>query len=435
MSIGEILAARAAKIKEADLVAQAGDGMTEEQKSKVDSLLAEAADLKSQADKIQADADRIARLDAARADLPAPAIPAGARSHIQIEDKKTDPLFGFKSAQEMLLAVIQHGRGFKMDTRLAPLMATAGSDEQSGMADAYGGFLMPTAMLPGLLSVPAEGDPLAGLVQNVPMTSPRVLIDARVDKNHTSSVSGGLIVYRREQTQSVTAKRMAIEQIQLNAASLMGVAYATEEILRDSPVSFAALLTAGFRDEFGAKLMDERLNGSGVGQFMGILNSPALITVAKESGQAADTIVFNNVLKMRARAWGYQRCVWIANHDTLPQLAVMTLPVGTGGIPVFIASANPDIPDILFGRPIIFTEFAKTVGDKGDIMLCNWSQFLEGTYEPMQSASSIHVRFVEHEQCFKFWLRNAGRPWWTAALTPKHSSATLSPFVTLAERA
>ena len=53
----------------------------------------------------------------------------------------------------------------------------------------------------------------------------------------------------------------------------------------------------------------------------------------------------------------------------------------------------------------------------------------------MASAESIHVRFLTHGRSLKFWLRNAGMPWWNAPLTPKKGTNTLSPFVTLAERA
>jgi hypothetical protein len=34
-----------------------------------------------------------------------------------------------------------------------------------------------------------------------------------------------------------------------------------------------------------------------------------------------------------------------------------------------------------------------------------------------------------------FWLRSPmGQPWWRSALTPKRSSATMSPFVVLETR-
>jgi hypothetical protein len=89
---------------------------------------------------------------------------------------------------------------------------------------------------------------------------------------------------------------------------------------------------------------------------------------------------------------------------------------------------------MLLGRPLYFTEYTQTLGTAGDVILVNWSQFLEGNYQPMQSAESIHVRFVNHERTFKFWLRNAGQPWWRSALTPIYSSSLLSPFVAVAAR-
>src|SRR5690606_33967617 len=136
--------------------------------------------------------------------------------------------------------------------------------------------------------------------------------NARVDKNHAASVSGGFQVYRRKETQTVAASRMEHEQVELKANALFGVAYATEELLSRSLVSFIALLDAGFSDEFNAKLVNERLNGTGVGEFEGVLKSPAKITVAKENGQAAATIVKENIDNMRTRCWRYGSAVWMA---------------------------------------------------------------------------------------------------------------------------
>ena len=266
------------------------------------------------------------------------------------------------------------------------------------------------------------------------MTSPSVRINARTDKNHTSSVSGGLTVTRRAETQTQAASRMATEQIMLEATALFGLSYATEEILQDSPVSFAALIQQGFADQFQAHLIDERLNGTGVGEFEGILKSPCLVTVTKETGQAADSIVYANIIKMRARCWRYSDAVWLYNHDCLPTLQQLALPLGTAGVPMWQNSAREGEPDMLLGRPAIASEYCATVGDVGDLILGVWSEYLEGTYEPMQSDESVHVRFVNHERTFKFWMRNAGKVWWRSALTPKKSADTLSPFVVLAAR-
>jgi HK97 family phage major capsid protein len=156
--------------------------------------------------------------------------------------------------------------------------------------------------------------------------------------------------------------------------------------------------------------------------------------VAKEVGQPADTITYRNVLDIRARCWGYSKAVWIANHDTMPQLMLLNQAVGTGGLPVWQPSAREDHPDMLLGRPLVFSEYAKTLGDQGDIGCYNWGEYLEGTLQPMQQEESVHVRFVNNEHAFKFWLRNAGQPWWKSALTPVYSANKLSPFVVLDSR-
>ncbi len=259
-----------------------------------------------------------------------------------------------------------------------------------------------------------------------------VEIDARTDKDHTTSVSGGLTVSRKAETSAAVASRMEFEKVTLHARGLFGVAYSTRELLTRTPRAFAAILSAGFRDQFASHLINERINGTGAGEFLGFMKSPCLATVAKESAQVADTIVTANILKMRARAWGYQNAVWLANHDTIPQLGQLQ---GGDNAHIYMPSMREDIPDILLGRPIVFTEYMETLGDLGDIACCNFTQYLEGTLTPLMGEESIHVRFLEHENTFKFWLENDGAPWWRAGLTPKKGAATLSPFVALAARA
>jgi HK97 family phage major capsid protein len=93
-----------------------------------------------------------------------------------------------------------------------------------------------------------------------------------------------------------------------------------------------------------------------------------------------------------------------------------------------------DRPDMLLGRPIFYTEFCQTLGTVGDLVLGNWSQYLEGTLQGPDFQESIHVRFTTNERTFRVTVRNDGQPWWKTALTPKKSTITLSPFVTLATR-
>jgi len=370
------------------------------------------------------------------------------QAQAETPNAKKDPKRGFDDHKDYLFAVMQFGitGGRVCDPRLKPLaaiqrtgvpqkggpFAAAGSDEAGVYSDPHGGFLVPVGVAPGILSVAPEDDPLAAFITNVPMMSPTIKYNARVDKDHSSSVSGGLTVSRKPETADATSSRMVFEQVTLTANAEYGLAFATEEILQDSPQSFVAILQAGFRDEYVAAAMKERLNGTGVGEREGVLKTACRIDVAKEAGQAADTIVKENIDKMESRCWKYLRAVWIANHNTRPQLKSLVQVVGTGGnaVPYFTREGGGEM---LSGRPIFFSEFASSIGDLGDIILGVWSEYLEGQYQTEQFAESIHVRFVSGERAFRFYRRNDGRPWWRSALTPNKGS-TLSPFVSLAAR-
>lgn len=340
-----------------------------------------------------------------------------------------DPKRGFNTPQEFFKAIFDTSRSGKItDERLKSL--AAGSDEHGIYTNPNGGFLVPEGFLSDLDMTTWEGDPTAGMTKNVPMQVPKLSFHSRVDKNHSTSVSGGLRVYRRAETQTVASSRIVTEKINLEASELMGIGYATNELLTYSPISIAALLSEGFGDEFGSRLLQEKLRGTGVGEFLGILNSDALITVSKKSGQTAATVIYENLLAMRSRIWRRSSSVWLYNADVEPQLATMTDPSGRL---IWQAGATEGSPDRLLGLPMYPTEHCSALGTVGDIVLADFSQYLVGTLTGIQSDSSVHVRFLENETAFKFWLSNAGAPWWNSVLTPKNGT-TKSPFVTLETR-
>jgi HK97 family phage major capsid protein len=383
------------------------------------------------------------------------------RLHDRVTD---DPACGFGSPRDFLSAVMDERQAEHVDSvgdhRLRPLATrgigelafmlplaftpasirgAAGSDEQGEYADPFGGFLVPSPAVTPFALAAVEGDPTAGRTLALPMSVPRLTVLARVDKNHSTSVSGGLAVGRTPETVARTASRMEFEAINLEVTSLFGFTFGTEELVVDSRPAFVAILAAAYADEFGAAMLNEKIRGVGGSEYLGVLNSPAKVVVAAEGGQSVATIVAENIMAMTLRSWRYDRCIWICNPNTRSQLtqAVLVVEGATGGgiIKLFRPATREGEPDMLDGRPCYFSEFASTLGDEGDIILCDWSQYLEGTLQPLGGVESMHVRFIEHERAFKFWTRNAGAPWWRSALTPANGTATLSPIVTLATRA
>lgn len=418
---------------------------TDEETEKVEGFLAVIDTAKADLDKAESKAKTLARVAAlsapAPSGIPTPRLQPQGTDPVRVQvvgaTRDRDTCHGYATPREFLNDVFTMAMTKREPEALRGLRisATAGSDEAGEYADPYGGYLVPEGFIPQLRMTSPEADPMGSAVTTIPMATGSVSFPARVDKTHSSSVSGGLRVYRRAEADTSASSRTEFEKIRIDATGLFGISYATEELIADSPISFIALLEQGFRDEFQSVIVNERLNGTGVGQMTGILNSGCVVSVAKETSQVAKTIVYENIVNMYSRLWGKDRGIWLVNHDCLPQLMQMTQSVGTGGVPVWQNSAIPGTPNTLIGLPVIMTEYTKTIGTVGDIILGNWSQYIQGVRSTLTGAESVHVRFTTAERCFRFMMRIGGACWWRSALTPKNSTTTLSPFVTLATRA
>jgi HK97 family phage major capsid protein len=244
-------------------------------------------------------------------------------------------------------------------------------------------------------------------------------------------------VYRAAETDTVTASRPKFNKHQLDLEDLKGLAYMSDRLLRNV-AALESIFGTAFAEEFAWTIDNEILRGNGAAQMLGILNSPALISVSAETGQAASTIVWENIVKMRARVHprSRQNMVWLINVDCEPQLHLMYFQAGTAAVPVYLpsngAAGQPDAT--LYGRPVIPIEQASTLGTVGDITAVDLSQYLVITQGGLRAASSMHVRFIYDEMTFKWNYSINGMPKWKTALTPANGSNTTSPFVALATR-
>ncbi len=218
----------------------------------------------------------------------------------------------------------------------------------------------------------------------------------------------------------------------LSLKKLTGLCYATDELLQDA-AALESVLRMAFAEEFGFKMDDAILCGTGSGQPLGILNSEALVKVAKDSSQSAP-ITVQNLLNMWSRLWTRSRAssVWYVNQEIEPLLYTLTI----GDKPVYIpAGGLSEAPyATLFGRPIMPLEQCSAVGEVGDIVLADMSQYLLIDKGGINAASSIHVRFLYDENVFRFIYRVDGQPIWNKPITPYKGNNTISPFIALAKR-
>ena len=249
---------------------------------------------------------------------------------------------------------------------------------------------------------------------------------------------GGIQMYWEEEAAEKTKSKPKFRQIRLELKKLIGLCYATDELLEDS-AALEAVISQAFQNEMGFKIDDGILNGTGAGQLLGIRNQPATIQQTKETGQDAATVVYENIVKMWSRLLpdAQMNSVWLINQDVFPQLATMGLAVGTGGSAVYLPPGGASVSPYasLMGRPIIPMEQCQTLGTNGDIMLGDFGNgYIFVDKGGLKQDMSIHVRFQYDESCFRFVYRCDGQPVLAKAITPFKGSNTLGHFVKLQTR-
>lgn len=362
--------------------------------------------------------------------------------HLHITVGHTPEDDGFATLGQQLQAQKDFALTGKLDKRQDALgikqKAAYGLNEA---VDSEGGFLLQPQFGTELFQLAFQTGMLADQTDKVEigegknsLTWNAVDETSRVD----GSRRGGLTTYWTNEAADFTGSKPKFAQRSLKLEKLTGLYYATDELLEDS-TALQSMVTGWFGEEFGFKLDDAVLRGKGGGQPLGILNSPALVSVAKETAQAADTIIGQNIIKMYARMWSKSmaNAVWFINQDIIPQLFTLTIPTGSTTFPIYMpANGISGAPyGTLFGRPVMAIEQASTLGDLGDIVFADMKQYMMIRKAQLKADSSIHVRFVQGETAFRFSVRANGESKWRLPLTPYKGSATQSPFIALAERA
>lgn len=338
----------------------------------------------------------------------------------------------FSSFGEQLMAAYRAAMpGGKVDERLST-RAASGLNETT---PSDGGFLVQQDFVTELLKRTYETGILASKVKKIPISTNANGMKINVideDSRANGSRWGGVQTYWEGEADEITASKPKFRQMELSLKKLTGLCYATDELLQDA-AALEAVIRQAFAEEFGFKIDDAILSGSGEGEPLGILNSGAIVTVAKEASQT-DIITVENLIKMWNRLWSRSRAnaVWYINQELEPYLYTLKI----GDKPVYIpAGGLSEKPyGTLFGRPVVPIEQCSAAGEVGDIILADIGQYLLIDKGGVKSASSIHVRFLYDENVFRFIYRVDGKPIWTKPLTPYKGSATVSPFVTLAKR-
>lgn len=369
------------------------------------------------------------RMDAERAF--ALSVDDGARVRVGASRETLDPTGGFAHLAEFALSVRAAGaQGSTIDPRLNFRAAPTNFHQEAGTAE---GYEVPAQFSSRVFELVFEQDDLLAEVDSEPTSSNSVEMTA---DESTPWGSSGVNANWLAEGKQMSADKLSTKDRTLKLHKLYAYVLAGEELLEDAP-RLNARLTTKSAQAINWKINEAIIEGGGVGKPLGWMKSAALVSVAKETSQAADTLNAQNVLKMFSRMMpsSIPRAHWRINSDVLPQLGGLTI----GDQPVYflpqtgIASAPGGF---LLGRPVRISEHCETLGDKGDIQFVDpMGYYLARKTDGVKFAQSMHLYFDYDMQAFRWTFRLGGQPHLSAAVSPAKGSNTKSHFVTLDARA
>lgn len=368
----------------------------------------------------------------------APAAQQAGAPHVQapvLGQKASQP---FDSLADQLKAI--HGTEYgRADNRLEMVRAAATGGSVNSAPD--GGYLIQSNFSDKIISTAIDGAAIMSEVTKFPLKNGNQLVLPMVKDKDCSggSIRAGIKAYLSDEAETVTKSKPQFERFELSLRKISVVAWATDELLEDFD-AYETYIMANVPDQLGFQVDEEILFGEGSKGPKGIFNSASLITVPKVSGQAADTVVAQNIIDMCSRMWSKsKRKKFYYTKQLETQFPGLFLPTGTnagaliytppGGI---VAAPN----GYLLGVTAKECPNLVAPGDVGDILLADFAEYMFIDKGGIKGNSSIHVEFLKGEKVFKWDYRMNGAPGWQQAHTPpKNSTHTQSPFITLAARA
>jgi HK97 family phage major capsid protein len=310
--------------------------------------------------------------------------------------------------------------------------------------DSDGGYLVGTDNGGVLQSQVYETGILVGKVRKQPIGAGANGFKASLlDETNRANGSrfGGIQVFTQAEAQDFSAKgtRPKFRNFELLLLKFIGLMFLTDELMEDV-TALEGYVNEWFPQEFAFKLDDNIYAGNGAGQFVGMINSPARVTIAAEAGQPTKTVQAENIEKMYAAmpASSLGAAEWFINQEVWPQLFKLSHAIGTGGVPMFVPAGGLSAAPFgtLLGRPITPIEQASALGTEGDVAFIDPTRYMMIDKGPIKTAASIHVKFLTDEQALRWTLRANGQPIAAAPITPYKGAAAfkLSSIVTLATR-
>lgn len=418
-----------ARMKEISAEIEAFDGVenfTEEQTTKIAALRDEYAKLTEQYDAAKTVADMKAKL-AEPVRATAPATPSAKKeTSVAVTRDETARYGGFKSNGDYLAAVRAFGQHGKVAPQFQNVMYEKNGED--------GGFLVPEDLSTAIYDKLRQGEESWWGMANVLPVSGNSM---RFPTDESQPWNGGIRAYWTAEGDTITESKPKFGMADLRLHKLAALVKPTDELL-DDVRAMEGYITRYTPTAIMWALNGAVFNGDGVGKPLGILNSPFTLTISKESGQSADTVVYRNLVNMVAHLIpaAIPGAKFYVHPSVIPQL--MTIKDDLGNF-LWLnpgTTMNQGRFATILGIPVVpMMSIMPTLGDKGDILLANF-EYYSGIQKAggVKSAVSIHAEFAREITSFRFSLRVDGKVPFKSPVTTEKGSFQMSAFIVLEDR-
>lgn len=304
------------------------------------------------------------------------------------------------------------------------------------------GYLVPIQFVNQMMDAALAQEVIRPRANVVPMTSKLATVASFDSLDGTNSKRAGLQMYWEPETWQMTEQKATAAQIELVAKKANVFVVVSQELAADAPM-FDRQLTQAMVSAVAAGLDYAFINGTGAGMPLGMINAPCTIEVAKESGQAANTLLIQNLMKMvgRLSPASFTRATWLVHPTMIPQLYGLSYLVknvaGTenvGGGHVQAVTTDGDGNLRIFGRPAVVTDACSVLSARGDIVLADLTKYMIGLRQDMRMARDESRYFDTDEIAFKLTIRLDGAPEASGPTKLRDGTNTVSPIVVLQAR-
>lgn len=279
-------------------------------------------------------------------------------------------------------------------SKAVPMLSTANAD---------GGYTFQSEFRAMLLQLASEGPTLMPRVTTIPTRSGTVLIP-RLNSSDANEFGGVAVGWTAEGGQKPETQP-TFEQVSITAAELSAYTEVSHRLLSRSALDLETILAALFRGSIYDAVENAMVNGSGVAQPLGVVNTAGIHVVGR---QQAGQVNWQDLVKLKYALKPYHRrnAFFVVNDDVARDLE---LKVDSQNRPLFTASTANGIYDRLVGFPWVTNTRLPALGMEGDIIFMDPVQYYLVMEEDVVVKRSDDFKFRNNLAAFAVFIAVGGQ--------------------------